>query len=55
MTWPEFAAAHPWWSVAFLVVAWRGVSWVMAAAVEPLKSWRRPNDCPRCNGTGRLP
>lgn len=49
----DFAAAHPFLATALVLAIGRAAAGCVAAAVEPLKSWRKPNDCPRCNGTGR--
>jgi hypothetical protein len=55
MTVLEFAAAHPWWSAVFVILTGNAVAGVVRAAVDPLRTWRRPGDCPRCHGTGREP
>jgi hypothetical protein len=51
----DFAGAHPWTSLVLVLVLGRAVAGIVAAAVAPLQSWRRPGDCPRCRGTGRDP
>jgi len=50
-----FLADH--WLVSLLLIlaAGKAVAGVVAAAVAPLHTWRRPCDCPRCGGTGRDP
>ena len=55
MTVLDFAAAHPVWSLLFILASGMAGSFVVGAAVEPLKTWRRPGDCPRFHGTGRDP
>lgn len=55
MTLLDFMQAHPVWSVVFILAGGMAGSWMVGAAVEPLKTWRRPGDCPRCGGTGREP
>jgi hypothetical protein len=51
------AFAYDHWALSslFILVAGMALSSVVGAAVEPLKTWRRPGDCPRCGGTGREP
>lgn len=51
----DFAAAHPFLSVVLLLVAGVAGGNLLAAPVTAWRKWTRPNDCPRCSGTGREP
>jgi hypothetical protein len=50
----DFMATHPFVSVALVLAAGYAVGGALAA---PVTAWRklqkRPDDCPRCDGTGR--
>jgi hypothetical protein len=51
----DYIEAHPVWTCILLAVSGNALAAVVRAAVEPLRSWKRPGDCPRCDGTGRDP
>lgn len=55
MTLLESVYTHPVWTVVLLLAAGRAVAFIVEAAVEPFRAWRKPGDCPRCEGTGREP
>ena len=55
MTVLEFAAAHPVLAVVLLLAAGWAAGGALSSPVTAWRKWTRPNDCPRCHGTGREP
>ncbi len=51
----DFAAEHPVLAVVLLVVVGVAGGNLLAAPITAWRKWQRPNDCPRCGGTGREP
>jgi hypothetical protein len=46
---------HPWATVSFILAAGYAVGQALASPIKVWVNFRRPGDCPRCNGTGREP
>ncbi len=59
MTLFQFLTDHPALALfvggPLLLVSGVALSNVLAAPVTAWRKWTRPNDCPRCRGTGRDP
>lgn len=55
MTALDFLAAHPFIACALILASGSALGSALAAPAKALAAWRRPGDCPRCNGSGREP
>ncbi len=55
MTALEFVAANPVTAAGLLAVVLLLAPRFITAPLRLFIVWRKPGDCPRCNGTGREP
>lgn len=51
----EALTFHPWLVPACLVASGLAFRLAVTAPLKIYVNFRRPGDCPRCNGTGREP